>query len=284
MEDDPSPEDYAISNARISILLSLRSIAELKAHELTVPEELDQLVTTVRRDPVLRHPLIVDKETGLVLDGTHRLAALSKLGCRLAPCALVNYDDPKIKVERWFRTVSGRSLREFISRLEGPLREANSTRDAEECLAARGCYASLEDESLCVIFPSPCTNSATMTRRAFGIEKTARDGGMKVSYDDHKTFPLKRGPGFFLSTIKMEKPEVIESSRGHALFPPKTTRHIIPSRPLGVNVPVGWLKQENVSEANSKFIEHLRTKKVKRLPEGSSVGSRRYQEEVFVFE
>ncbi len=284
MEDDSSPEGYVINNARIPILLALKPITGLKAHERIVPEDLNQLLIAVRRDPVLRHPLIADRETGLVLDGTHRLAALTELECRLAPCALVNYSDPKIRVERWFRTVLGRSLREFASKITGRVRETKSTSEAEECLATRHCYASLEDERLRLVLPSPDTNPASMARRAFEIEQTARDAGMKVSYGDNKSFPLKHGPGFFLSTIRMEKPEVVESALERGLFPPKTTRHIVPSRPLGINVPVEWLKEESISEANSRFIEHLRTKKVKRLPEGSWVGSRRYQEEVIIFE
>jgi hypothetical protein len=283
LEDDTS-EGYGISNARIPILLALKRITELKPHEQTVPEDLSQLVLALRRDPVLRHPLIADKETGLILDGTHRLAALTELGCRLVPCALVNYNDPKIRVERWFRIVLGRSLREFASRIVGAVPETKSTREAEECLATRRCYASLEDEHLCLVLTSPDANSASMARRAFQIEETAREGGMKVSYSDNKSFPLKQGPGFFVSTIRIEKPEVIGSALEGAFFPPKTTRHIIPSRPLGINLPVEWLNEENVSKANSRFIEHLRTKKVKRLPQGSWVGSRRYQEEVFMFE
>lgn len=266
------------------ILLALKRITELKPHEQTVPEDQNQLVIALRTDPVLRHPLIADKETGLILDGNHRLAALTELGCRLAPCALVNYNDPKIRVERWFRIVSGRSLREFASKIVGTVPETKNSRDAEQCLATRRCYASLEDEHLCLVLTSPDTNPANMARRAFQIEETARHRGMKLSYDDNKSFPLKNGPGFFMSTIRMEKPEVIGSALEGALFPPKTTRHIIPSRPLGINLPVERLKGENASKANSRFIEHLRNKKVKRLPQGSWVGSRRYQEEVFMFE
>jgi len=39
-----------------------------------------------------------------------------------------------------------------------------------------------------------------------------------------------------------------------------------------------------VEEAEAEFEKYLAAKRVRRLPEGSMVGSRRYMEEVFLFE
>jgi len=39
-----------------------------------------------------------------------------------------------------------------------------------------------------------------------------------------------------------------------------------------------------MKEAETEFEKHLRAMTVRRLPEGSMVGSRRYMEEVFLFE
>ena len=67
------------------------------------------------------------------------------------------------------------------------------------------------------------------------------------------------------------------------VFPPKTTRHIIPSRPLGTSTPLELLRSEHLDEAQTLFVNDLKSKHVKRMPEGSKIGSRRYMEEVFVF-
>jgi len=87
-----------------------------------------------------------------------------------------------------------------------------------------------------------------------------------------------------MSTIRVEKSEVVESCVSHKLFPPKSTRHLIPSRPLGLGVPLAMLKNKNHAEAESAFVQHIRSKHIRKLPKGSKVGSRRYLEEVFLFE
>src|SRR5690242_3879154 len=100
MEMDNPPKGYEIKESKIPILLALRSISTLRPHEETVPIELNRIIRDLEQDSVMRHPIVVDQETGLVLDGTHRLAALTALKFHSAPCALIDYQDPKIRVER----------------------------------------------------------------------------------------------------------------------------------------------------------------------------------------
>ncbi len=282
MEVDTSSDGYQIKNSKIPILLALRIVANLKPHEETIPSDLNRLVGLLRQDPVLRHPLVADKNTGLVLDGTHRLAAITRLGCQFAPCALIDYQDPKVKVERWFRTIQGTTLEEFTPRIlsMGPKSEAPSR--AEKSLLGRECYASLEDIQSCLVFPAQDKDPLSLARAGFEIEKIARNSELGIAYDDTKAIPSSNG--FILSTVCIEKREILEVSSQHHVFPPKTTRHIIPSRPLGVAVPLAWLKETRPDRSQERFLKHLRAKKMIRQPEGSWVGSRRYQEEVFVFE
>jgi len=283
LEEDPSADSFEIRNSQIPIIISLRKISSLHPHEETVPKELEGLAGSLREDPFLRHPIIADRRTGLVLDGTHRLAALALLDCKLAPCALVDYQNPRIRVERWFRTVSGSSLDEFEKNLGDRTFLKEKPSAAEECLAKRKCYASLEDEKSCVVFPFSCDTPVEYSRRAFQIEALARGSGLIVAYNDRRLIPMPV-ESFILSTIRLEKTEIVRFSLDQTLFPPKTTRHIIPSRPLGILVPLEWLKTWRIEEAQHRFRDHLQSKKVKYLPQGSTVGSRRYEEEVFVFE
>lgn len=282
MEVDPHPNGYKIENAKIPVLLALKSVGELKPHEETVQFSLDALVALLRREPVLRHPIVVDENTGLVLDGTHRLAALRELGCQLAPCALVDYQDSRIRVERWFRKMKGANLGEFRPRLATMTPRPVESTKAEECLSNRTCYASVEDAQSCLAFPASTSDPVEMAYAGFEIEKIARKGRLEVTYEDVKAIPSSRG--LVLSTIAVEKSEVTEASSQHRVFPPKTTRHIIPSRPLGIGVPVALLKDSELERAQRKFLKHLNSRRLVHKPEGSLVGSRRYQEEVFVFE
>jgi hypothetical protein len=59
---------------------------------------------------------------------------------------------------------------------------------------------------------------------------------------------------------------------------------VIPSRPLGVNVPLDLLINHTHEEATEKLDQLLSSRHVSRKPPGSVVDGRRYQEELLVFE
>jgi L-serine kinase (ADP) len=283
LEQASSPRGFSITSGKIPILIALKRTEDLRPHEETVQEDLDGIVKALQHEPLLRHPIIADSTTGLVLDGTHRLAALKQLGCRSIPAALIDYQNPLIQVDRWFRTIKLQNPSDFLKRLEGltPIPMSNS--DADRSLLARSSYATLRDIHQCVAFRSKDVAPLNLCRHAFALEQIARDNHAKVAYTDKEETETLSPSTVLMSTIRLEKPEVVECCLKNQLFPPKSTRHIIPSRPLGITVPLRWLKATNFEEAETQLENHLAEKRVKRLPEGSVVGSRRYMEEVFLF-
>ncbi|MCD6158721.1 MAG: ParB N-terminal domain-containing protein [Euryarchaeota archaeon] len=92
---------------------SSRSIAEgiefalvdidlLKEHEEIYPEKVDELAEEIKRDGVVKKPILIDKRTYTILDGHHRYQALKKLGCKRIPAILVDYlNDDRISVTLW---------------------------------------------------------------------------------------------------------------------------------------------------------------------------------------
>jgi hypothetical protein len=285
LDVDPSGKGFEIKTGKIPILLTLKRIRELKPHEETVPSDLHVIVSTLERDPVLRHPIIADSATGSVLDGTHLLAALSQLGCYTIPTALIDYQNPLVRVDRWFRVIAGEDLNDFMKRTDQSRSDmATSASEADRSLLSRLSYASLSDQRECFTFRSKGSAALEACGNAFQIEEIARNNLLKIAYTDNNDLKDLSKNTFLMSTIRVEKSEVIESCLSHSLFPPKSTRHLIPSRPLGLAFPLDWLKSKNHAEAESAFEKHIRSKRVRRLPEGSKVGSRRYLEEVFLFE
>ena len=284
MEEASSPRGFSITTGKIPILLKLKRTEELKPHEETVHADLQGIVKTLGRDPVLRHPIIADSATGAVLDGTHRLAALKKLGCLTIPAALIDYQNPLVQVDRWFRIITGDTLKNFMKRSEQPSPASMSPSDAEQSLLARSCYATLRDKTECLGFKSEESTPLALYQHAFKLELIARNNHMKIAYTDNGEMNQISGSDMLMSTICLKKSEVVESCQAHNLFPPKSTRHLIPSRPLGIGVSLLWLKNRNIEEAEAEFEKYLAAKRVRRLPEGSMVGSRRYMEEVFLFE
>lgn len=284
MEADSSLKGYPIDGAKIPIVIKLNKTSDLKPHEETVPEDLKRLVDALRDNPVLRHPIIADRKTGIVLDGTHRLAAAKRLRCNFIPAALVDYDDPQITIERWFRLFSGPNIRN----LEDDLKQMNpmevSHDECENGLSKRLWYATVETPISCLAFPARKPSCYDMVRDSHELELAARRDGVKVDYQDNRDIGAKGSRRLVMSTVKIQKSEVIETVEKGRLFPPKSTRHLVPSRPLGAGVPLDWLQGSDFSEAQSRYQEYMQSRKVRRLPEGSRVGSRRYLEEVFLFE
>jgi hypothetical protein len=71
---------------------------KLKQHELTNRQHVRDLAKNIQFTGRLKHPIIVDKKSLVVLDGHHRLAALQQLHMKQIPVILVNYFSKQIKV------------------------------------------------------------------------------------------------------------------------------------------------------------------------------------------
>src|SRR5438309_10203539 len=102
----------------------------------------------------------------------------------------------------------------------------------------------------------------------------ARNNHLRIAYVDNDDLRELSKNAFLMSTIRVEKNEVIESCVSHRLFPPKSTRHLIPSRPLGLAFPLALLKREIYSEAESAFVQHIRSMHIRRRSDGWYVGCR----------
>jgi L-serine kinase (ADP) len=284
LEAHSSLKGYSIASGRIPILITLRKTSDLRPHEETVAEDLKKLVRALQENPVLRHPIIADRITGTVLDGTHRLAAVKQLKCNFIPSALVDYNDPQITIERWFRQFSGSNLQNLERDLMRLDPRKVSLDECEDGLSKRRWYATVEKSKSYLAFPVRSPDPYQMVQDSRGIEITARIQGARITYHDNKDMEAGDAESLVMSPIKLEKKEIVETVKKGKLFPPKSTRHLVPSRPLGGGVPIDWLQGSDFSEAQSRYQAYIQSRKVKRLPEGSRVGSRRYLEEVFLFE
>ena len=284
MEAHSSLKGYSIAGGRIPILITLRKTSDLRPHEETVAEDLKKLVDALRENPVLRHPIIADRITGTVLDGTHRLAAVKQLKCNFIPSALVDYNDPQITIERWFRQFSGSNLQNLERDLMRLDPRKVSLDECEDGLSKRRWYATVEKSKSYLAFPVRGPDPYQMVQDSHRIEIVARKQGARITYHDNKDVEAGDSESLVMSTIKLGKKEIVETVKKGKLFPPKSTRHLVPSRPLGGGVPIDWLQGSDFSEAESRYREYIQSRNVTRLPEGSWVGSRRYLEEVFLFE
>jgi cytidyltransferase-like protein len=73
-------------------------INKLKPLEKVFASHMNNLKAMIESSGVVKQPLIVDRVSRVVLDGSHRFAYLKSIGCELAPVLWVDYSDESIFV------------------------------------------------------------------------------------------------------------------------------------------------------------------------------------------
>ena len=279
------PVSYTIDGDGIQLDIALVEIDELLLHEETISGSLDALKEEIERSGILKSPVIVGKESLVVLDGMHRVEALRNLGCRFMCVCLVDYMSPGIRVDRWCRVVSSPiTIEDFISSfgdLGAITRAGGSDRGGASLLLMleEGYY------EMAVHGEGVVPGFATVT----SIESWLRQKGHAIRYEtesDAAKMLERREVGFVLCPPAIEKRHVLETAKSGRVFPPKATRHIVPARPFGVDVPLELLRDTviSVEEANRQLSKILEAKSLRRVPPGYRWGSRRYEEAVYLFE
>lgn len=277
-----------ISSSSLSFRLSVVDIEDLKPHEEVIEEVVQALTREIRDAGVVHDPLMVDQDDFVILDGMHRYNSLKQLGCHFAPCCLLEYASPRIKVGSWFRlfTVSDPTkLTESI--LDEMKLEYSRKRDHASVLECDTDTLILTGDRDVFSFSSSL-EPFERCRMAARIEKRIVYNGHDVTYlsEPVAMHHLKSGQAnLVIAMPAFSKTEIREFGLERKLLPHKVTRHIIPSRPLAMDVPLELLLDRNIScqEADAKLGEILARRKVEKKPPGSVVDGRRYDEELLVF-
>lgn len=282
---------YIVKDERLNLYIAILDINTLHVHEEVIPEFLEQLTLSIKRDGCIWHPIIVDRESLTVLDGVHRIAALKKLGIKRAPVCLVDYENSQIKLRRWYRTITDASNPEHIL---AKIRQTS--------VAVRKTEKINEDK----VGVSPTVSAIKFRNRAFLVrssfqslreayaliermEHQLRRTGLKIKHETERDAlqSLQKGQvDAVLLTPRLTKKEIVETAVSGRVFASKTTRHVIPARPMCINVPLDLLIDEKTSlaEANEKLRSMLERRHLRRVPPGGLVNGRRYEEELYIFE
>ena len=264
----------------------LVELERLVLHEETIPENLDRLTLQLDEDGALWAPVVVDRETQVVIDGVHRVTALRKLGCRFACAYLVDYRNPAIKIKRWVRTISK------------PLDVQKTIEVAEELdlkLVPTRSYTMYEDGNSPILRFEDNSNYMLALHRsiiqAFDMlrkfEQLLKAKGFKVEYETEREAEEKLMRGDAAASLhppKISKRQVVDNAKSGNVLPCKATRHIIPGRPLGVDVPLQLLRDPSLSleEANERISVMLSLRRFEKLPPGTIWRGLRYDEDIYV--
>jgi hypothetical protein len=278
-----------VSSSKLNFQISMVEVDELKPHEEVIDSIVRKLADEVTREEKLRDPLIVDREYHIILDGMHRFNSLKQLKCRFIPCCLVDYDSPLIKVGSWFRLF--RVEKEDVT-AEELLREAKLNYSKQHVDLENFDYAGqtviITRSGQEFLLPDPM-DLIQRSRTAVALEKAMVRRGYAVKYLSEiiaiKELKNAGDSNFVIVLPIFTKPQIRDFGLTGQLLPHKVTRHVIPSRPLEIDVPLQMLTERKTSleEANRKLGELLAQRHINRKPAGSMVEGRRYEEELLIF-
>jgi hypothetical protein len=85
----------------LSLRFAVVELRRLRGHERIRPALLEELSEQIRRDGILKRPILVADRDFVILDGHHRAEALRKLGCARIPAYLVDYQSDAVSLGTW---------------------------------------------------------------------------------------------------------------------------------------------------------------------------------------
>ena len=283
---------FKIDTELLTMKIAIVDISSLHLHEQTIPEATERLARLLKKDGLIKDPIIVDSDSLVVLDGMHRVTAAREVGCSRIPVCLVDYDNPSIRIDTWYRAFKGAesdSLLRFIQDL-GLRRSEIQLAAAESEVEKKRAVCFFANPKMCVIIGDDThdTGIHDSYQTVSEIEAEARRRGMEVLYETAYDAKSKLRSGEFSAILgprKVAKTDVKKYGAIDNPFPHKVTRHMIPARPLGVNFPLETLRDDRVSleDLNNRLVEDLHSRALMRTPPGSLIEDRRYEEACFLF-
>jgi len=85
----------------VPLRFDILEVSKLRTHEGTERGLLDRIREEIRRDGLIKRPILVAEEELVILDGHHRYLALRELGCRKVPVYLIDYASDEVQLTTW---------------------------------------------------------------------------------------------------------------------------------------------------------------------------------------
>jgi len=213
--------------------VELIPLKDVKCHEEVIEEELQDFIKSLRNKGIFYRPILVDRETLIVLDGHHRVEGLRRLGAKKVPAILLDYKSDDIKLYTWYPIIT-ENVEEVLSFLEenAKIVEMKKEEAMEEVDGASALFCILPD-----------SNGISKTIYADNELMEEMKDKFKMEYVDTLDF-LERfdgEKGFLIYRRAHTKEEVIERAMKGEKFPPKTTRHYLPFRYQDIRMKINYL-------------------------------------------
>jgi hypothetical protein len=287
---------YCIKTNKLTLELKVVPVKTLLQHEQIIPHKAGRLTYEFKNLAHLQNPIIVD-ENYVVLDGNHRTHVFNALNFKYIPVCKIDYLNDSTKLRCWFRLlgqVPNIGIVEKTFESSGcRLHKVPDKSSLMEILETHkdACGIQCTDGCIFIEFPERVSQDAVaifdllqqIQRQLTSLEITLDYIPCNAVHTELFCSKLNVNQAV-VWTPRLTKKAVISAAKKKKMFAPKTTRHVIPARPLNVNVPGYWLNENISLEAiNQRFETFLQTKQVRRFGPGQIIDGRYYEEELFVF-
>jgi hypothetical protein len=262
----------------------------IRFHEQPEPSRTSRLMDRIRRDVNLRNPPIVAAMSNghfLLLDGANRVTAFTDLKYPEIPVQVVDYGHESVQLKGWHHLLlqgRGLNLHERYGALPGVVLKQVPHTELAMLLELRRVYAVLVDASATPwgLFPAqPTTPSAHQRIAVLNEVIGAYEGSSRlerIKLADYSKLPeVIRSVDHQLCLFPvLRKEELLQLAEDNVMIPTGITRHLIPGRALGINLPLGFLTDLADPAARQRhFADHLQ-----RLEMEGRI--RFYEESVFI--
>lgn len=265
--------------------ISVLPISDICPHEAILPSLLRTIRNDMKRTGYQSDPILVDKKTKLALDGMHRIKSLEMLKARFIVCAEYDYQDSAIRLERWLRTIIGARnslISTLISSFEmspcknvnGAIRRVDTNKRGIALLYGTKSFYGGEGLDLLDLY-----------RRIGEIDSASEKSKMELRFvSDLRRRDVQTSRSVLtLYPAKITKKDLLKSVRKGELLPYKSTRFIVPLRPMGIHFPIEPLQRNCLYDCENILYKIVKLSKVELKQENIRYEGRNYSERLAVF-
>jgi len=219
-------------------MLEVRETKALLQHEQVISVNLKRLKEAMLNIGHLVDPLVVDGESGLVIDGNHRLKVLDIIECPFSACQVVDYSRDDIQVGTWYPSV--KLSAEDVFSLDSIKHEKVDYEEGKRAVdSLKAPFMLMHKGEHHLVNPGSYKLMEMVEEQNYVFSLLEKDS---VDYiPDEEVAQHISEDRSVLFRRSYTKDEILKAAKDHSPFPPKSTRHLIPGRIIRLNMKLGWL-------------------------------------------
>ncbi|MBN1147449.1 MAG: hypothetical protein JXA78_09345 [Anaerolineales bacterium] len=234
-------------------LPSLRMLptALLIPHEDYDPRRAEKLSRRILEEGLLKNPPVVAAIPGterfVVLDGANRTMAFQAAGIPHIVAQLVSYDDPGVILDTWYHVVSNMALEDFeqaLLEVAGMRLHACELEQARRALEVGQAAAYIVcDSGVRQVIPTGDRNLSAL-QLLKDVVATYR-GKADIFRASNDIWEIQKPfyPKIMALVVfpRLKPADILSAAANGEKVPSGITRHVIPTRALNINIPIGIL-------------------------------------------